>query len=63
LPAASAYKTEMICAGIIAGVTVLFGSGIGGFLFAFEVIARKYNKSLLLSGISSMIVAQIFVFF
>lgn len=61
LPAAWAYKTEMICAGIIAGVTVLFGSELGGFLFAFEVIARKYNKTLLLSGISSMIVAHIFV--
>lgn len=61
LHAAWAYKTEMICAGIIAGVTVLFGSALGGFLFAIEVIARRYNKSILLSGISSMLVAYLFV--
>lgn len=61
LHAAWAYKTEMICAGIIAGVTVLFGSALGGFLFAIEVIARRYNKSILLSGICSMLVAYLFV--
>ncbi|AYZ36139.1 chloride channel protein [Chryseobacterium indologenes] len=61
LHAAWAYKTEMICAGIIAGVTVLFGSALGGFLFAIEVIARKYNKSILISGVSSMLVAYLFV--
>ncbi len=58
-----AYKTELICAGVIAGVTLLFGSALGGLLFAFEVIARKYNKTLLISGISSMLVASIFVFY
>ncbi|MFU1859475.1 chloride channel protein [Sphingobacterium sp. NGMCC 1.201703] len=56
-----AYKTELICAGVIAGVTLLFGSALGGLLFAFEVIARKYNKTLLISGISSMLVAALFV--
>jgi len=56
-----AYKTELICAGVIAGVTLLFGSALGGLLFAFEVIARKYNKTLLISGISSMLVASLFV--
>ncbi|MDR6458231.1 MULTISPECIES: chloride channel protein [Chryseobacterium] len=63
LHSAWAYKTELICAGIIAGVTVLFGSALGGFLFAFEVITRKYNKTLLISGISSMIIAHLFVHF
>ena len=58
-----AYKTELICAGVIAGVTLLFGSALGGFLFAFEVIARKYNKTLLISGISSMLVASVFVYY
>lgn len=56
-----AYKTELICSGVIAGVTLLFGSALGGLLFAFEVIARKYNKTLLISGISSMLVASLFV--
>lgn len=63
LHAAWAYKTELICAGVIAGVTLLFGSALGGFLFAFEVIARKYNKTLLISGISSMLVAYLFVYY
>ncbi|WP_343607733.1 chloride channel protein [Chryseobacterium oranimense] len=61
--AARAYKRELICAGIIAGVTVLFASALGGFLFAFEVIARRYNKTLLISGISSMLVANVFVYY
>ncbi|MDR6734513.1 chloride channel protein [Sphingobacterium sp. 2149] len=63
LHAAWAYKTELICAGVIAGVTLLFGSALGGFLFAFEVIARKYNKTLLISGITSMAVAYVFVYY
>ena len=57
-----AYKTELICAGVIAGVTLLFGSALGGFLFAFEVIARRYNKTLLISGLTSMAVASVFVY-
>ncbi|KIC62691.1 chloride channel protein [Chryseobacterium taiwanense] len=61
LHSAWAYKTELICAGVIAGVTLLFGSALGGFLFAFEVIARKYSKSLVISGICSMLIAQLFV--
>src|SRR5690606_37328893 len=32
-----AFKRELICAGVVAGVTVLFGSVIGGWLFAIEV--------------------------
>ncbi|MGB3066312.1 chloride channel protein [Sphingobacterium thalpophilum] len=61
LHTAWAYKTELICAGVIAGVTLLFGSALGGLLFAFEVIARKLNRTLLISGISSMLVASAFV--
>ncbi|HBI87041.1 chloride channel protein [Sphingobacterium multivorum] len=58
-----AYKTELICAGVIAGVTLLFGSALGGFLFAFEVIARRYNKTLLISGLTSMALASVFVYY
>ncbi|WP_312743755.1 chloride channel protein [Sphingobacterium multivorum] len=58
-----AYKTELICAGVIAGVTLLFGSALGGFLFAFEVIARRYNKTLLISGLTSMALASLFVYY
>lgn len=58
-----AYKTELICAGVIAGVTLLFGSALGGLLFALEVIARKYTKTLFISGISSMLIASLFVYY
>ncbi|MBL1410241.1 chloride channel protein [Sphingobacterium faecale] len=58
-----AFKTELICAAVTAGVTVLFGSGIGGLLFAFEVIARRFSKTLLFSGMVSMILAYAFVYF
>ncbi|MBW8361201.1 MAG: chloride channel protein [Kaistella sp.] len=46
---AQVYKLELICAGVVAGVAVLFGSPVAGWLFALEVIARKWNRSLLLS--------------
>ncbi len=58
-----AFKTELICAAVTAGVTVLFGSGIGGVLFAFEVIARRFSKTLLFSGMVSMVLAYTFVYF
>jgi len=35
------YKTEMICAGISAGLTALFNSPMAGILFSLEVITRK----------------------
>jgi CIC family chloride channel protein len=45
------YKTELICAGVAAGITALFGSPIAGILFAFEVISKKINKTFLLTNI------------
>ena len=35
------YKTELISAGVAAGITALFCSPIAGILFAMEVIAKK----------------------
>lgn len=46
---AKVYKRELICSGVCAGVAILFGSPIVGWLFAIEVIARKLNKSLFLA--------------
>lgn len=60
---ANAYKTELICAGVAAGVTTLFGSPLAGFLFAIEVISRKINKTLFLSCAISISIAQTFVYF
>ena len=56
------YKTELICAGIAAGITALFGSPIAGILFAVEVIARKTTKAFLLSTIVSVLVAYAFIY-
>jgi CIC family chloride channel protein len=55
------YKRELICAGVTAGVAVLFASPLAGWLFAFEVIARKFRKTLLLSCTASALVAWAFI--
>jgi CIC family chloride channel protein len=51
------YKTELICAGIAAGITSLFGSPIAGLLFAFEVISKKVNYFILVSTIIAVSVS------
>jgi len=56
------YKTELICAGVAAGVTALFGSPFAGILFAWEVISRKVNKIFLLTNIIAVSVAFGLVF-
>ncbi|AWG21813.1 chloride channel protein [Flavobacterium faecale] len=43
------YKTELICAGVAAGITALFGSPIAGLLFAYEVISKKISNIFLLT--------------
>jgi CIC family chloride channel protein len=40
------YKTELICAGIAAGITALFNSPIADFFFVLEVISRKVTRAL-----------------
>lgn len=51
------YKTELICAGITAGITILFNSPIAGILFSMEVIAKKKNKVFFLTNGIALIVA------
>ena len=46
---ANVYKTELVCAGVAAGVATLFASPLAGFLFAVEVIAKKVTKPILTS--------------
>ncbi|AVR47174.1 chloride channel protein [Christiangramia fulva] len=60
---ANIYKTELVSAGVAAGITVLFGSPIAGFLFAVEVISRKLTKTMILSCAIAAFLAWIFVFF
>ena len=60
---AKMYKRELICAGVVAGVAILFTSPLAGFLFAMEVIARKTRKSLIIACASSALVSWIFIEF
>jgi CIC family chloride channel protein len=53
-----AYKTELICAAVAAGIAILFASPIAGFFFAIEVIARKnVSKTNILSSACAVLVA------
>ena len=58
---ANRYKTELIGAGVAAGITALFGSPVAGFLFAVEVISRKINKTIGLSYGVAVLIAWGFV--
>ncbi|CAI8896854.1 MULTISPECIES: chloride channel protein [unclassified Chryseobacterium] len=60
---ANIYKLELISAGVVAGVSILFGSPIAGWLFAMEVIARKFNKTLFISCTASATISAIFLCF
>ena len=59
---AKKYKEELICAGVTAGVAILFTSPLAGLLFALEVIARKRNKTLIISCSASALIAWVFLF-
>ena len=53
---ANVYKMELVCAGVAAGVSVLFGNPLVGLLFALEVIARKFSRTLFIScGVSALV--------
>lgn len=52
------YKTELICAGITAGITILFSSPIAGILFSMEVIAKKTNKIFFLTNTIALTIAS-----
>lgn len=51
------YKTELICAGIAAGITALFSSPIAGILFAVEVISRKVTRAFMITNIIAVSIA------
>ncbi|MFV8369275.1 chloride channel protein [Flavobacterium sp. LB2R40] len=51
------YKTELICAGIAAGITALFSSPIAGILFSLEVISKKITKAFLLTNLVAVSIA------
>lgn len=57
------YKRELICAGVTAGVAVLFASPLAGFFFAMEVIARKMHGTLLYSCAVTAAISGVFIYF
>lgn len=52
------YKIELICAGVAAGITVLFSSPIAGLLFAYEVISKKVTKAFVIAGVLAVSIAM-----
>ncbi|PZF74856.1 chloride channel protein [Taibaiella soli] len=60
---AKSYKTELICAGVAAGVATLFNSPLGGLLFAIEVISRRTDKSVLLATLCGILPSAILTLF
>lgn len=59
---ANSYKLELICAGVTAGIAILFNSPIGGMLFACEVIARKWNRTLILACVTAAATSFVFLY-
>jgi len=57
------YKREIVCAGVAAGVAILFSSPLAGWLFAIEVIARKLSKTIVISCTTAVAIASIYIFF
>lgn len=55
------YKTQLICAGITAGLTALFCSPLAGLLFAYEVIAKKAGRVFLFTNILAAAIAFAFI--
>ena len=51
------YKTELICAGVTAGITVLFSSPIAGILFSLEVISKKVTRVFILTNLTAVSIA------
>ncbi|MBG6187362.1 chloride channel protein [Flavobacterium sp. CAN_S2] len=51
------YKTELICAGVAAGITALFSSPIAGVLFSLEVISRKVTRAFVLTNLIAVSIA------
>lgn len=58
---AKMYKHELVCAGVVAGVAILFTSPLAGWLFAMEVISKKTSKTLFISCSVSALVAWLFI--
>lgn len=59
---AKMYKKELVCAGVTAGVAILFTSPLAGWLFAIEVISKKMDKAIVISCTVAAFIAWLFIF-
>ncbi|KAA6438323.1 chloride channel protein [Dyadobacter flavalbus] len=53
------YKTDLVCAGLAAGVTALFNAPVAGFLFAFEVFTKRKSKLHTVSVITAVLASSL----
>ncbi|WP_221392790.1 chloride channel protein [Dyadobacter sp. NIV53] len=57
------YKTDLVCAGLAAGVTALFNAPVAGFLFAFEVFTKRKSKLHSASVITAVLTSSLLTHF
>ena len=57
------YKTDLVCAGLAAGVTALFNAPLAGFLFAFEVFTKRKSKLHTASVVTAVLTSYLLTHF
>jgi CIC family chloride channel protein len=56
----TAFRKELIYAGIAAGITVLFNSPLAGILFSIEVISKRASRNAIISILIAILAAFAF---
>src|ERR1700757_4462593 len=56
----TAFRKELIYAGIAAGITALFNSPLAGILFSLEVISKKISRNAIISIVIAALTAFVF---
>ncbi|MXN90778.1 chloride channel protein [Flavobacterium sp. Sd200] len=55
------YRTELICAGVVGGITALFNTPLAGLFFAYEVVSKKLHKEQIICNLTAAGIAFGFV--
>ncbi|HMG81907.1 MAG TPA: chloride channel protein [Ferruginibacter sp.] len=59
----TAFRKELIYAGIAAGITALFSSPFAGILFSLEVISKRISRNAIISIVIAAVTAFTFNYF